>query len=100
MTKNNISLVNVPLDVMANTIREIVVSELQKVKEFISISPKEEDSEKILTRDEVCKLLDVSYTTLYNWNNDGILVNHKVGSRVYYNKLDVMAKFNNQKPLN
>nr|WP_315189392.1 helix-turn-helix domain-containing protein [uncultured Flavobacterium sp.] len=98
--ENHINLVNVPLEVMANTIREIVVSELQKVKEFISLTPKEDNSEKILTRDEVCKLLKVSHTTLFNWNNDGILVNHKVGRRVYYSKASVMSMFNNLKTLN
>ncbi|MEN9981870.1 MAG: hypothetical protein RL542_1657 [Bacteroidota bacterium] len=92
--EKHINLVNVPLEVMANTIREIVVSEIQKVKELISLTPKEEDSDKILTREEVCKLLKVSYTTLFNWNNDKTLVNYKVGRRVYYNKSDVLAILN------
>lgn len=92
--ENHINLVNVPLEVMASTIREIVVSELQKVKELISLTPKEEDSDKILTREEVCKLLKVSPTTLFHWNNDKTLVNYKVGRRVYYRKSDVLAILN------
>ena len=94
MAENHINLVNVPLEVMANTIREILVSELQKVKELISLTPKEDDSDKILTREEVCKLLKVSLTTLFNWNNDKTLVNYKVGRRVYYMKTDVLALLN------
>ena len=94
MAENHINLVNVPLEVMANTIREILVSELQKLKELISLTPKEDDSDKIMTRDEVCKLLKVSNTTLYHWHNDKVLVNHKIGRRVYYIKADVMAKLN------
>ena len=66
--EKHINLVNVPLEVMANTIREIVVSEIQKVKELISLTPKEDETDKILTREEVCKLLKVSPTTLFNWN--------------------------------
>lgn len=92
--ENHINLVNVSLDVMASTIREIVTSELQKVKELISVTPKEDDSDKVFTRKEVGKLLKVSMTTLFNWNNDKTLVNYKVGRRVYYNKSDVMAKLN------
>ena len=100
MENNQINVVQVPLNVMASTIREIIISELQKVKELISTTPKDENSDKALTRDEVCKLLDVSYTTLHNWNRDGILVNQKLGRRVYYSKASVMSMFNNLKTLN
>lgn len=81
-------------------IRQSVATELQKVSNFISKTPKEEDSKKVLTRKEVSKFLDVSLTTLYNWNNDGILVNHKTGGRVHYKESDVMALFDNSKTLN
>lgn len=90
MENQILNLVNVPLDVMANTLREIVASELQKVKEIIVPTPKD-DSDKILTREEVCKLLKVSNTTLFNWNNDKTLVNFKIGRRVYYMQSDVLA---------
>jgi hypothetical protein len=93
MAENHINLVNVPLEVMANTIREILVSELQKLKELISLTPKEDDSDKNLTREEVCKLLKVSTTTLFNWNNNKTLVNYKVNRRVYYKESDVRALF-------
>jgi excisionase family DNA binding protein len=73
--------------------REIVASELQKAKEIILPTPID-DSDKILTREEVCKLLKVSLTTLFNWNNDKTLVNYKVGRRVYYMKTDVLALLN------
>ena len=96
MAENHINLVNVPLEVMAKTIREIVASELQKIKEIIVPTPKD-DSDKIMTREEVCKLLKVSNTTLFHWNNDKVLVNHKIGRRVYYMKADVMAKLTNLK---
>ena len=51
-----------------------------------------DDLDKILTREEVCKLLKISKTTLFHWNNEKVLVNHKIGRRVYYMKADVMAK--------
>jgi excisionase family DNA binding protein len=93
MLTQNINIVNVSLEDMANTLREIVASELQKVKSLLTETPKD-DSDKIMTRAEVCKLLKVSNTTLFNWNNDKILVNYKVGRRVYYKKSDVMAILN------
>ena len=90
----NLNLVHVSIEDMTSIMREVVATELQKVKELISITPKEDDSDKILTREEVCKLLKVSLTTLFNWNNDKTLVNYKVGRRVYYMKTDVLALLN------
>lgn len=94
MVNNQINLVHVSIENMTSIIREVVATELQKVKELISLTPKEDDSDKILTREEVCKLLKVSLTTLFNWNNDKTLVNYKVGRRVYYMKADVLALLN------
>lgn len=94
MVNNQINLVHVSIENMTSIMREVVATELQKVKELISLTPKEDDSDKILTREEVCKLLKVSLTTLFNWNNDKTLVNYKVGRRVFYMKTDVLALLN------
>ena len=89
----HIQVYQLSLEDLSTMIRQSVATELQKVSNFISPTPKDE-SEKILTREEVCKLLKVSTTTLFNWNNDKILENHKVGRRVYYKKSDVLAVLN------
>ena len=78
---------------LSTIIRQSVATELQKVSNIILTTPKD-DSDKIMTREEVCKLLKISTTTLFHWNNDKVLVNHKIGRRVYYMKADVMAKLN------
>ena len=89
----HIQVYQLSLEDFSTMIRQSVATELQKVSNFISQTPKD-DSDKILTREEVCKLLKVSNTTLFNWHNDKVLVNHKIGRRVYYMKADVMAKLN------
>lgn len=94
MSNQILNLVHVSIEDMTSIMREVVATELQKVKELISLTPKEDDSDKILTREEVCKFLKVSTTTLFNWNNHKILENHKVGRRVYYKKSDVLAVLN------
>ena len=93
MNNQILNFVNISLEDMTCIMREIVASELQKAKEIILQTPID-DSDKILTREEVCKLLKVSLTTLFNWNNDKTLVNYKVGRRVYYMKTDVLALLN------
>jgi hypothetical protein len=85
---------------LSTMIRQSVATELQKVSDLITKTPKEDNSDKALTRYEVCKLLDVSTTTLFNWNRNGILVNQKRGRRVYYSKASVMSMFDDLKTLN
>ena len=85
---------------LSTMIRQSVATELQKVSDLITKTPKEDNSDKALTREQVCKLLDVSTTTLFNWNRNGILVNQKRGRRVYYSKASVMSMFNDSKTLN
>ena len=86
----HIQVYQLSLEDLSTMIRQSVATELQKVSNIISTTPKD-DSDKILTREEVCKLLKVSNTTLFNWNNDKTLVNFKIGRRVYYMQSDVLA---------
>ena len=91
--ENHINLVNVPLDVMTSTIREIVSSELQKVKNLFAEAPKDV-LVPTLNRKQVCILLGVCEGTLHNWNKNKILVNFKAGRKVLYRESDVLAILN------
>ena len=44
------------------------------------------------TRDEVAKLLNISFGTLHNWKKEGILEPVKIGNRVYYPQIEVISK--------
>ncbi len=92
----NINLVQVSLDDMSSVIRKIVADELNKVHNFMASPPKTE-SDNFLSREDVCKLLKVSPTTLFHWNRNKTLTNQKLGRRVYYLESDVKAKFINPK---
>lgn len=51
------------------------------------------DEKHAYTRYETAELLDVSLTTLHNWNKQGIFKpSAKVGKRVYYSKDEVLAR--------
>ena len=92
----NINLVQVSLDDMSRVIRNIIAEELNKVNNFITAPPKTE-SDNFLSREEVCKLLKVSPTTLFHWNRNKTLTNQKLGRRVYYLESDVKEKLINPK---
>lgn len=96
LESNTLRLVNVPIDEMANTIREIIATELQKVSSFITVVPKD-DSEELMTRQEVSNLLKVSFTTLYWWDKENILQPQRLRRRLYYLRSEVMNKLNNIK---
>lgn len=93
MNLSNLKIVTVPLEDMAAIIREIVASGLQKIN-ILTNPIKQEDSDELLSRAEVCKLLKVSFTTLFHWNNSNILTHNKIGTRVYYKRAEVMNKLN------
>ncbi len=82
------------LQVSVKELREIISEELNKLVKVIQLNPNENDEEKIYSRKETAKLLNVSVETLFNWNNKKILEAKKMGNRVYYLKNDVMNKLN------
>ncbi len=87
-------LVQLSVGDLQQLIQEAVKEELQKINELIQLNPKTETPE-LLTREETAKLLHVSYTSLYHWNNNGILKAKKISKRVFYFRSDVMDKLNN-----
>lgn len=46
-----------------------------------------------LTREEVCDMLHITYTTLWRKENEGVIKKHKMGRRNLYSKREVDALF-------
>ncbi|QQM25636.1 helix-turn-helix domain-containing protein [Elizabethkingia sp. M8] len=67
---------------------------VRKVLEKMQQDQSAKDEKEFYTREETAKLLNVSLTTLFNWNNEGILKTKKIGKRVYYSKSEVLARLN------
>jgi len=86
MTNSAIQLMQIDIESFGQFIQKLVREELEKV---ISVQSEEKD---LYTRKEVAKLLNVSFTTLFHWNNQGILKAKKFGKLVYYSKSDVLAR--------
>ena len=59
--------------------------EFKAIKESLTTTP------KFLTRDEVCKMLNVSKTCLHNWKRNGTLRPVGIGNRVLYKYEDVIS---------
>ena len=93
METQTFQMINLSVMDLTDLISNCVKAELQKINEVIQLNPKTETSE-LLTRDEVAKILKVSYTTLFHWNNSGSLPAQKIGKRVYYQRSIIMNKLN------
>lgn len=86
-------LVHLSVGDLQQLIQEAVKMELENFKNLIQKKSNDSNEQSdIVSREEVSKLLKVSYCSLYHWNKKGILKAKKIGSRVYYLKSDVMSK--------
>lgn len=64
-----------------------VVDEFQAERDAAAKARKEDAG--LLTVAEVCNVLHVCKTTLWRWNNNGLLPVVKIGSKAYYRMSDV-----------
>lgn len=87
-------MINLSVDDLTKLISNCVKAELQNLNEVISTNSNPETDE-LLSRAETGKLLRVSFTTLWHWDNDKTLPAQKIGGRVYYQKSVIMNKLNN-----
>ncbi len=91
MMNSAIQLMQIDLDSFGQFIQKLVREELEK---YNNGNQGQENEKQFYTREETAKLLNVSLTTLFHWNNDGTLKNTKIGKRVYYSKNEVFARLN------
>jgi len=90
--RNNKHVFQLTTEEFVEVIREVVLSVIPPTNNITNnlIGNDDNDGEsKYLTRDEVKKLLKVSYTTLWKYNKEGKLPATKIGSRVYYKRKDI-----------
>ena len=90
MEMKSILVFQLSMEDLSLLIRDAVKTELQKINEVIQLNPKTETPE-LLTRDDAKKMLKVSYTTLFHWNNSGVLKAKKLGRKVFYLRSDIMV---------
>lgn len=76
---------NVRFEVSLNTLIELV--------DYVETSRKEQPKsiEPLLTQEEVISILKVDSTTLWRWRNRGYLNAIKVGGKIRYRQVDIVA---------
>lgn len=74
-----------PADLVAQ-LKDALIPELKK-ELSAEFQPKE--PEELLTRNEVCEMLDIDLSTLHRWRKDDILKAYGVGNRVYFKRSEI-----------
>ena len=84
------NFVMLQMDDLRQVVTEIVEEVCTKrgLNEKLSI-----DESERLTREEVCDMLHITYTTLWRKENEGLIKKHKMGRRNLYSKREVDALF-------
>lgn len=75
-------------------LRQVVTEIVEEVctKRGLNEKPSVEEGEW-LTREEVCDMLHITYTTLWRKENEGVIKKHKMGRRNLYSKKEVTEIF-------
>ncbi|MDV3949331.1 DNA-binding protein [Elizabethkingia anophelis] len=83
---SKIQFVQTTPDELENLIKESVRGELEKMKSNLSNAS---EQEKILTRSEAAKLLDIDLSSLWRWTKNGKIKAFGIENRVYYYLSDI-----------
>jgi len=81
----NLFLQGLSSDELAKLIESAMTTVLKEA-DFAKVN----ESEKLLTRTEAAKLLDVDLSTLHSWVNKGKLKSYGLGSRRYFKMKDIL----------
>ena len=85
-------LQNVSPEDLTELIKEGVKSQLDELKKDLQTH----NPDELLSRDEVCKLLQIDSSTLWHWTNKGKVTAYGIGNRRYYKKAELLESL---KPL-
>ncbi|AJW63667.1 helix-turn-helix domain-containing protein [Elizabethkingia anophelis] len=83
---SKIQFVQTTPDELENLIKESVRDELEKMKSNLSNTS---EQEKILTRSETARLLDIDPSSLWRWTKKGKIKAFGIENRVYYYLSDI-----------
>lgn len=73
------------------TTKQLIAGIKVAIKElFLENENESQNSEVLLTREEVCELLDINLSTLWKYTKKGKLKGYGIGRRVYYKKNEII----------
>lgn len=92
--ESSLILTSVPLNELTDIIRDCVRSEVDKKPPALT----EDNPNELLTIKEAAKLLKKSKTTLNKWKKNGTIPSHRLASRVYFKKQELIEAMKSAPP--
>ncbi len=78
--------INLSVEELTELIQQIVV------KALCENIPKNTNTKiELITRKQTAEILKVSLVTLHNWTKQGLIIAHRVGTRVRYKEAEVLS---------
>ncbi len=87
--KKTIQLLEISLEDITNIIKEAVSTELQKLSDSGGFQ-KNDEGERLLSREQTCELLQIDPSTLWHWQNKGKIKAYGIGNRRFYKYNEIM----------
>ena len=78
-------LTQLSIEQLQNIINDAVKSGIELVK------PTQQEPTQLLTRKQVCELLNITAPTLHEWTRNGTMAAYKIGTRVRYKHNEVLS---------
>lgn len=86
MSKNNFTAIQIQ-----GISAETLIGQIKKVvKELVPQPQQQTPTDRLLTRKEVCEMLQVSTVTVWNWTKTGILTSYRIGNQLRYKESEVL----------
>ena len=91
------------VQVQGTTVETLLNEIKEMIKEVVPTPKPQHDTNELMTRKEVAKMLNISIVTLHAWTKKGLLTAYRIGNQVRYKKDEViqalqqMNNFNNEK---
>ncbi|TCI85322.1 helix-turn-helix domain-containing protein [Tenacibaculum sp. M341] len=80
---------------------ETLIGQIKEVlKDLNPTQQPQTTTDKLLTRKEVCKLLQVSLVTVHNWTKQGILNPYRIGNKLRFKESEVLEALQAVNPKN
>ena len=90
MITKTIQIQEVTIDDLTERIAEKLLTKIDiYIKEYAT-----KNDDTLLTRQETVDFLKVDQSTLWNWTKKGYLISYRIGSRVYYKKIEIINYLN------
>ena len=80
-------LITMSVDELESLIKNCLKEQLEA---FIDDLKKPQEEDILMTTEETVAMLGVSKTTLHHWRKNGVLPYHRLNTRIYFRKSEIM----------